>query len=120
MKPPPLEREESDRRTVFFHHSDFDVVPHRRHGEGEFRAEVGTGQRGIGFLRSLDPDERFFLFLHTYSIHDPYSPPEPYRSWFSNGEVVVVNPNAGPFRVVVQSKNLSTTTQPVFLAIDII
>lgn len=34
--------------------------------------------RGIDFLRSLDDDDRFFLFLHTYAIHDPYYPPPPY------------------------------------------
>jgi len=28
-------------------------------------------------------DERFFLFLHTYAVHDPYQPPEPYYSMFT-------------------------------------
>lgn len=27
-------------------------------------------------------DAPFFLFLHTYSVHDPYWPPEPHRSLF--------------------------------------
>jgi arylsulfatase A-like enzyme len=35
-------------------------------------------QRGVDFLRSLGDDDRFFLFLHTYAIHDPYYPPPPY------------------------------------------
>jgi hypothetical protein len=44
-----------------------------------------TFDRGIAFLRTLEPGSKFFLFLHTYSIHDPYRPPEPYRSRFWPG-----------------------------------
>lgn len=29
---------------------------------------------GLRFLRGLKDDERFFLFLHTYQVHDPYLP----------------------------------------------
>lgn len=45
-----------------------------------------TFERGLDFLRRLDPEDRFFLFLHTYSVHDPYEPPERYRSMFWSGE----------------------------------
>jgi hypothetical protein len=31
-------------------------------------------------------DERFFLFLHTYQVHDPYRPPPQYRDLFASGE----------------------------------
>ena len=41
-----------------------------------------TLEKGLGFLRRLGAEDRFFLFLHTYSIHDPYAPPEPYASMF--------------------------------------
>ncbi len=34
--------------------------------------------RGLEFLRGLETDDRFFLFLHSYAIHDPYYPPPPY------------------------------------------
>ncbi len=34
-----------------------------------------TFGRGAEFLARLAPDEPFFLFLHTYSVHDPYAPP---------------------------------------------
>ncbi len=44
-----------------------------------------TFERGLEFLEGLGADERFFLFLHTYSIHDPYTPPERYRSLFWDG-----------------------------------
>jgi arylsulfatase len=45
-----------------------------------------TFEKGLAFLRRLGADDRFFLFLHTYSIHDPYEPPEPYASMFWPGE----------------------------------
>ncbi len=44
-----------------------------------------TFARGLEFLGGLEPGERFFLFLHTYSIHDPYDPPDPYRGLFWEG-----------------------------------
>lgn len=44
-----------------------------------------TFGRGIDFLRSVEPGERFFLFLHSYSVHDPYWPPERYRRMFWPG-----------------------------------
>jgi len=46
------------------------------------RAFEGTLARATDFLSSLAPSDRFFLFIHTYSVHDPYDPPEPYRSMF--------------------------------------
>ncbi|MFQ5349840.1 MAG: sulfatase [Thermoanaerobaculia bacterium] len=45
-----------------------------------------TFEKGLSFLRRLGAEDRFFLFLHTYSIHDPYQPPEPYASMFSSDE----------------------------------
>jgi arylsulfatase A-like enzyme len=37
-----------------------------------------TFGKGLDFLRSIDPAEPFFLFMHTYAVHDPYLPPPPY------------------------------------------
>ena len=41
-----------------------------------------TFERGLTFLRNLESDDRFLLFLHTYSVHDPYAPPDEYRQLF--------------------------------------
>lgn len=38
------------------------------------------------FLGGLADDDRFFVFLHSYQIHDPYQPPEPYASMFWDGD----------------------------------
>jgi hypothetical protein len=44
-----------------------------------------TFGRGVAFLESVKPGERFFLFLHSYTVHDPYWPPERYRRMFWPG-----------------------------------
>lgn len=44
-----------------------------------------TFGRGTAFLETVRPEERFFLFLHTYAVHDPYWPPEKYRRMFWPG-----------------------------------
>ncbi len=44
-----------------------------------------TFARARGFIEGLKRDERFFLFVHTYAIHDPYDPPAPYGSLYWTG-----------------------------------
>jgi hypothetical protein len=44
-----------------------------------------TFQRGLDDLATVGEGERFFLFLHTYSVHDPYDPPAEYRARFWPG-----------------------------------
>jgi hypothetical protein len=44
-----------------------------------------TFRRGVRFLESLGPDDRFLLFLHTYAVHAPYDAPEAYRRPFWPG-----------------------------------
>jgi arylsulfatase A-like enzyme len=44
-----------------------------------------TFRLGLESLRRLRDRDAFLLFLHTYSIHDPYDPPEPYRSLYWPG-----------------------------------
>ena len=41
-----------------------------------------TFRLGLEFLKRARDREAFFLFLHTYSIHDPYDPPEKYRALY--------------------------------------
>jgi hypothetical protein len=41
--------------------------------------------RGLASLRALAPEERFFLFVHTYAAHDPYNPPRRCRDLFWDG-----------------------------------
>ncbi|MEM1207505.1 MAG: sulfatase, partial [Acidobacteriota bacterium] len=45
-----------------------------------------TVDRGLAFLADVGADESFLLFLHTYSVHDPYEPPDPWRHRFWTDE----------------------------------
>jgi hypothetical protein len=55
-----------------------------------------TFRRGLDFIDGLGADERFLVFLHTYSIHDPYDPPEPFRHAFWEGDPVLPFAPDGP------------------------
>lgn len=39
----------------------------------------------LAWVRSLPPGAKAFLYLHTIHPHNPYAPPEPYRSRFTAG-----------------------------------
>jgi len=42
--------------------------------------------RGLRFLEGIAPEQSYFLFLHTYAVHDPYNPPNECRTAFWQGE----------------------------------
>ena len=71
--------------TDFAFQEGFDryVVSGAEHRDGGFLggglAELGP--QAVAWLRG-QRDRPFFLFLHTYDIHCPYFPPEPYRKRF--------------------------------------
>jgi arylsulfatase A-like enzyme len=47
-------------------------------------------ERIFDWIRS-EPDQKFFLFLHTYAVHEPYVPSAPYDKMFDpdyNGSIV--------------------------------
>ncbi len=82
------------------------------------KANLSSVQRGgdetiVGAVRWLDerPQERpFFLWLHLYDPHDPYTPPEPYRSLYPNrpydGEVAYTDLLIGDFRQALTDRGL--------------
>lgn len=39
----------------------------------------------LGWLRTLRPDDRAFLYFHTIHPHNPYAPPDPYRTLYTRG-----------------------------------
>jgi arylsulfatase A-like enzyme len=61
----------------------FDVFVSRNRDRN--RPVEGTFGRGVDFLNSVGPKDRFFLFLHTYAVHTPYDAPERYRQPFWPG-----------------------------------
>jgi len=54
-----------------------------------------TFRRGVDFMSTLGPQDRFFLFLHTYAVHDPYTPPVDYRSLFFDSELPADTDSSG-------------------------
>jgi arylsulfatase A-like enzyme len=45
---------------------------------------VKIGPKALAWMRD-NADKPFLLFVHTYDVHTPYDPPEPYRSMFLAG-----------------------------------
>ena len=57
---------------------------------GEIEQTFGEGLRWVEQHR----DERFFLFLHTYQVHNPYEPPPAYdlfKSYEKDGQLVPID-----------------------------
>ena len=63
----------------------FDVFASRERGGRADRLVEQTFRQGVGFLESLGPQDRFFLFLHTYAVHAPYEAPPKYQDLFWKG-----------------------------------
>jgi arylsulfatase A-like enzyme len=57
---------------------------------GEIEQTFAAGLKWI----EEHPNERFFLFLHTYQVHQPYSPPPAYdlfKTWNKDGQEVPID-----------------------------
>lgn len=69
----------------------FDVFSAQdRQGARKIKA---TFTRATRFLEGLKPEDRFFVFVHTYAVHTPYDAPPRYREPFWSG---AEPPNAIP------------------------
>lgn len=79
--------------------------------QSEFqRSGYATAASASKWLGSLGSHSRsFFLLLHLYEPHAPYSPPEPFRSRFSNpydGEIATADDIVGGFLATLERFNL--------------
>lgn len=72
-----------------FEHADEEVLLDEEEGTGlssRFNDNAARVQAAaLGWLRSLPQGERAFLYLHTIHPHNPYDPPEPFRSRYTRG-----------------------------------
>ena len=83
----------------------YDAGFHRRHaGEDRYGAIERRGGEIIG--RALtwltaNHDGPFFIWIHLYDAHDPYDPPEPYKTRYAStpydGEIAYVDAAVGKF-----------------------
>ncbi|MEW6364402.1 MAG: sulfatase-like hydrolase/transferase [Acidobacteriota bacterium] len=69
----------------------------QRHGKDTLAA----AETWLDQVRSDQPAKRFFMLLHFYEPHSPYTPPEPYRTEYAgrpyDGEVAYVDELVGDF-----------------------
>ncbi|HEX4966845.1 MAG TPA: sulfatase [Thermoanaerobaculia bacterium] len=58
----------------------------------------------LAWLRSLPPGAKAFLYLHTIHPHNPYDPPEPFRSRFTAGIASAIDGGTDTLTAVKQRK----------------
>ncbi len=73
-----------------------------------------TIAEAVRWLDERPADAPFFLWLHLYDPHDPYTPPEPYLSMYPNrpydGEVAYTDALIGDFRRALEERDLLETS----------
>lgn len=67
-------------------------------GSNERRADA-TAERALAYLASAEAGKPVFLWVHFYDPHEPYAPPEPFRSRYADrpylGEVAFMDREVG-------------------------
>jgi arylsulfatase A-like enzyme len=78
-----------------------------------------TMQKALRFLDGLQSGQKFFLFFHSYEIHDPYDPPQRFVTRFWDQPVPdTIQPNAPDMvRYNVFGGDLDPVTVPYFKAL---
>lgn len=92
-----------------FERYDDDIEFRDRQGLGELqRSGQDTLASALGWLDGVE-DEPFFLFLHLYEPHTPYTPPEPYASRLASpydGEVAAADRVVGRLVEALEERGL--------------
>ncbi len=103
----PLKREFGLARG--FDHYDDDLG----RGNGE-RAAGPTTERALSYLQGLPPGP-VFIWVHYFDPHDPYAPPEPYRSRYPSnpylGEIAYMDQEVGRLIEAFESRNAGAASR---------
>jgi len=92
----------------------YDAGFHRRHpGEDNYHSLERRGEevlsRAVAWLNK-HPTGPFFLWIHLYDPHDPYTPPEPYQSRYKSapydGEIAYTDSIVGKLLKELRQRNL--------------
>ncbi|MCY3965273.1 MAG: sulfatase-like hydrolase/transferase [Acidobacteria bacterium] len=74
------------------------------------RAGPETIAHALEWLDCVVGEEPFFLWLHLFDPHDPYDPPEPFRSEYEgrpyDGEVAYTDSLIGEFRAALEERGV--------------
>ena len=92
----------------------YDAGFHRRHqGEDRYEAIERRGGEVVGrALAWLNAHQKgpYFLWVHLYDAHDPYDPPEPYKTRYASapydGEIAYVDAAVGKFLSQLRARGL--------------
>ena len=91
-----------------FEHAAEEVLLDEEEGTGtgaRFNDNAARVQAAaLGWLRSLPQGERAFLYLHTIHPHNPYDPPEPFRSRYTRGIPSAIDGSTGTLSAVRKGK----------------
>ncbi len=96
---------------------EFEVVPGAGIGEIQ-RSGAATVDRALAWLQR-QPDGAFFLFVHLYEPHAPYTPPPPYDAGFASsydGEIAAADEQVGRILEALARRGLYEQATVVFLA----
>jgi arylsulfatase A-like enzyme/tetratricopeptide (TPR) repeat protein len=83
------------------------------------RDGTDTERVAKGWLDKQSGDKPFFLFMHLYDPHTPYTPPEPFLSTYKNhydGEIAYVDQIVGDFIAYLKQRDLYDKAMIVFLS----
>ncbi|MGA9800088.1 MAG: sulfatase-like hydrolase/transferase [Terriglobales bacterium] len=92
----------------------YDAGFHRRRlGEDRYQAIERRGaevvEHAIAWLNQ-HPKGPFFIWVHLYDAHDPYDPPEPYKSRYAstpyNGEIAYVDSAVGTLLTYLRGRGI--------------
>jgi arylsulfatase A-like enzyme/Tfp pilus assembly protein PilF len=95
----------------------YDAGFHRRLGQDRYRSLERRGEevvsRALAWL-SKRPGGPFFLWVHLYDPHDPYSPPEPYKTRYQaqsyDGEIAYTDSAVGKLLTGLRTRRLFDRT----------
>jgi arylsulfatase A-like enzyme/Tfp pilus assembly protein PilF len=79
-----------------------------------------TIAEAVRWLDGRPEDAPFFLWLHLYDPHDPYTPPEPFKSQYPgrpyDGEVAYTDSLIGDFRRALEERGLLSSSLVILTA----
>ena len=100
---------------------DFDLADFETPNLGSVQrsGDVTVGE-AVRWLDGRPRDVPFFLWLHLYDPHDPYTPPEPFKSRYPgrpyDGEVAYTDSLIGEFRQALEERGLLESSLVILTA----
>ena len=111
----PLDRRFGLSQGFDVYDDEYDLVGSKSEREGERKAAIVV-ERALSWLRGQDSP--WFLWIHCWDPHDPYDPPEPFKTRFSedpyDGEVAYVDSVLGGLFSHLDASDLWKNTVVVF------